>query len=150
MLPSFRRPNKYLSRSVGRENAIRMIIKRNTAADTVFHRAIHHFLRTHGEVDEKKHRNVYRCFGSATDHPCSAAPAISPISHPSMPLVWGSRPEPQEAVAKTTKLTALACFEPPQEHARWSLRLLETKLWNSTLSNARAIAQSVECIKKRH
>jgi hypothetical protein len=47
-------------------------------------------------VNEKKLTNVYRCFGAATDHPCSPALAISRISHP----YGGSHPEPQEAVAK--------------------------------------------------
>src|SRR5580700_3750073 len=33
---------------------------------------------------------------------------------------------------KEAKLIALACSKPPKGRARWSLRLLESKVWNST------------------
>jgi hypothetical protein len=42
---------------------------------------------------------------------------------------------------KEAKLIALACFKPPKGRARWTLRLLENKSWNSASSIVRATAR---------
>src|SRR5271169_5504474 len=49
---------------------------------------------------------------------------------------------------KEAKLIALACSKPPKGRARWTLRLLENKVVELTLSIAPATARSGGCSKK--
>src|SRR5664279_2082055 len=49
---------------------------------------------------------------------------------------------------KEAKLIALACSKPPKGRARWTLRLLEKKPWNSTLSIVPATQRSGARLKK--
>ena len=49
---------------------------------------------------------------------------------------------------KEAKLIALACSKPPKGRTRWTLRLLEKRSWNSTLSIAPATQRSGERLKK--
>ena len=44
---------------------------------------------------------------------------------------------------KEAKLIALACSKPPKGRARWTLRLLERKVWSSRSSSAPATPRSV-------
>ena len=68
--------------------------------------------------------------------------------------VLSRKPRATPSVAKIfdgaaeARLIALACSQPPEGHARWNLRLLESKVSNSALSNGPATRRSSARSKK--